>query len=337
MLKPVLRLALPALLALALVACAPPRTADMDLAAPRTQAEWTAIATDVRAFQRRFGFQDTKNFQRFGEEGEAFPFCGVVSSFYLPYSYEDPAIRWLESVPAEECKAMGEHLDISHGASEALGESESPVTPAMLAAPLPRLVYLIIHEDCHDQFNLPFGIEEALCNVITYNAMTAFADEKYRGLPAEANAIRRYARDGARNSHLTVTFYERLAALYARHERSEINSATLLRGRERIFRQAERSIAWPSGMMNNVWIANHMTYSRHYPLIERVHETLGRDLARTVAFFKQVDAMKPQAARVMTQHGLKADKGVEFIRAYEAAIVETIETALAKRAKGRAL
>lgn len=330
MFKPVRRFISLALLALALGGCAPPRGTDTDLAAPRSYDEWTSLAADLRAFQRRIGFLDSKNFLKFSDEKESFPFCGLVSSFYLPYSYEDPAIRWLESVPAEECRALGENLDISYGASEALGESATPLTPAMLAAPLPRLIYLVIHEDCHDQFALPYGIEEALCNVITYNAMTAFSEERFKATPAQANAVRRYARDGARNSHLTVTFYERLAALYGRHERLELSSQALLRQRERIFRQAERQIAWPNGSMNNVWIANHMTYSRHYPLIERAFDALGRDLARTVAFFKQVDALRPSAAEVMAQHGLKTHTGVDFIRAYEAAVVETIEAELAK-------
>ena len=334
---PVRRLAPLVLLALLLGGCAPPRSTDTDLAAPRSYSEWAALATEVRAFQRKFGFQDTKNFAQFSDARVSFPFCGLVSSYYLPYSYEDPAIRWMESVPAEECRALGENLDVSHGASEALGESESPVTPAMLTAPLPRLIYLVIHEDCHDQFELPYGIEEALCNVITYNAMAAFSAENFRSMPAQANAIRRYARDGARHSHLTVTFYERLAALYGRHERLELSAAALLRQRERIFRQAERQIAWPTGSMNNVWIANHMTYSRHYPLIERVFEALGRDLARTVAFFKHVDTIKPPAAQVMARHDLKTHTGVEFIRAYEAAVVETIEAALANTASAAKL
>ncbi len=331
MLTPVHRIALLALLALLLGGCAPPRSTDTDLAAPRSHGEWTAIATEVRAFQRRFGFQDTKNFLRFADDKETFPFCGLVSSFYLPYSYEDPAIRWVESTPAEDCRVLGEGLDTSYGASEALGESATPVTLAMLGAPLPRLLYVLIHEDCHDQFELPYGIEEALCNVIAYNAMTAFSAEKFKSMPAELNAIRRHAREGARNSHLTVAFYERLEALYGRHERLELSSQALLRERERIFRQAERQIAWPQGVMNNVWIANHMTYSRHYPLIERVFDALGRDLARTVAFFKHVDAIKPSAAQVMARHDLKADSGVAFIRAYEAAVVATIEAEFVKR------
>lgn len=59
-------------------------------------------------------------------------------------------------------------------------------------------------------------------------------------------------------------------------------------------------------------------------------DALGRDLAWTVAFFKHVDAIKPSRAEVMARHGLKNDSGVEFTRAYEAAVVETIEQTFTK-------
>ena len=71
-----------------------------------------------------------------------------------------------------------------------------------------------------------------------------------------------------------------------------------------------------------------MTYSRHYPFLESVLDALGRDLALTVAFFKHVDRIKPSHAAVMKQHGIDIENSVEFIRAYEAAVVETIKRAL---------
>ena len=158
--------------AIALLAgCVPQRSTEGDLAAPRSRDEWTALVQEVRAFERRIGFKETRNFLTFEQDKEGYPFCGYVSRLYLPYSYEDPAIRWTESASEEECRAFGEELDVSYGETEAVGEQESTVTASMLAAPLDRLLYLVIHEDCHDQFALPYGIEEPVCNVIAYEAM----------------------------------------------------------------------------------------------------------------------------------------------------------------------
>lgn len=324
------RLACCALIAVLTGGCSLLRRADSDQAAARSHDEWTTLAGEIKAFQRRIGFEETNNFLRFSGEKEAFLSCGQVSRLYLPYSYQDPAIQWLYSISEKECRALGKSADVTFVSSEALGEIETPVTPSMLAAPLHRLLYVVIHEDCHEQFELPYGIEEALCNVIAYKAMAAFGEERFGAMPAEFEAIKRYASDASRQTHLTVALYARLSALYMRHSRSEVPLKALLRERERIFREAERELASPKGSMNNVSIANYMTYSRHYPLLERVFDALGRDLARTVDFFKHVDAIKPPTAEVVARNALKSDSGLEFIRAYEAAVVETIERALAK-------
>jgi hypothetical protein len=84
-----------------------------------------------------------------------------------------------------------------------------------------------------------------------------------------------------------------------------------------------------------VSLANDMTYSRHYPLLESVYDALGRDFERTVAFFKRVDEIKPSRQAVMKRHRITDEKGVELIRAYEAEVVKTIGRALAEAVKKR--
>ena len=298
--------------------------------APGVADEWGALLDEIRAFERRIGFRKTENFLRLSDEEDASSFCGHASRFYLPYSYEDPAIRWYDSVTEEECRKLGHEADVFFGAVEAWGEDATPVTPAMITGKLDRFLYLVIHEDCHDQFGLPYGIEEALCNLITYKAMAVFSEEKFGPYARESRAIRRHADAQSKLTRATVTFYEQLAALYARYERVEISSGALLRKRAAIFNKAERVLAWERGELNNVAIANDMTYSRHYPFLESVFEALGRDLARTVAFFSHVDKIKPSRAAVMKQHRIAAEDSVDFIRAYEAAVVEAVRKTLAE-------
>jgi hypothetical protein len=302
--------------------------------APGVAAEWAALLNEIRAFERRIGFVDTDNFVDLSQEQEAFSFCGHASRFHLPYSYEDPAIRWLDSVTERECRESGRDADVYFGAVEAWGEVGTPVTPSMITGKLDRFLYLVIHEDCHDQFDLPYGIEEALCNLITYKGMAVFSGEKYEFYARENRAIRRYADTQSRLTRATITYYEQLATLYARHERNEIPSDVLLRERDAIFKNAEKPLAWTKRELNNVGIAHEMTYSRHYPFLESVFEALGRDLARTVAFFRHVDKIKPSGAAVMKRHRIVDEKSVEYLRAYEAAVVETIRKALADAGTG---
>lgn len=304
------------------------------LPGPRLYEKGAALIDGIRAFERRIGFRGTDNFLDLDHETESYPFCGTISSLYLPYSYEDPSIRWLDTPTEEECRRLASpDADVYFGQTEAVGEEGTPVTSAMLSGSLVRFVYLVFHEDCHDQFDLPFGIEEALCNVIAYHAMAAYAGERERFNALERVAMRRYSVREPERTRQAKAFYEQLEALYARHARKEISAPALLEERTKIFARAERALAWEKGSLNNVGIANDMTYSRHFPFLENVFVALDRDLARTVAFFRQVDAKKPSHASVMKRHGLKSDRGVDFVRLYEAAVVELIEKMLAEAVK----
>jgi hypothetical protein len=298
---------------------------------PRSYEEVAALITAIKAYQRRIGYRDTRNFLSFAGQKESFPFCGYVSPFYLPYSYEDPAVKWLESVTEEACRAQAKDADVYYGTSEAVGERAAPVTTSLLAAPIDRLLYVVIHEDCHEQFELPHGVEEAVCNVIAYRGMEAFSAEHFGAGSAEHALVQKYARESVNQAYATVAFYDQLAALYGRHARSEATADVVLRQRQTIFRRAEEVLGWGTGQMNNVVMANGMTYSRHYPAAANVYEAVGRDLARTIELFRKVDAQKPAESEVMEKRGIKARASLEFIRAYEAAIVEAIETALATR------
>ncbi len=297
--------------------------------APGVSDKWAALLDEIRAFERGIGFAKTDNFADLSHEHDEFPVCGYASRLTLPYSYEDPAITWLDSATEAQCLSHGPEADVYFATVEAWGEVATPATPSMITGKLDRFIYLVLHEDCHDQFELPYGIEEALCDLITHKGMAVFAGEKYGSYAREDRAIRRYAAMQSRLARATITYYEQLAALYARYERKEISSEVLLRERAAIFRNAQKPLAWSKDALNNVGIANHMTYSRHYPFLESVFDALGRDLTRTVAFFRDVDKIKPSSAAVMQRHRIAEETSVEFVRANEAAVVETIRKALA--------
>jgi hypothetical protein len=311
------------LLALAIVAL----LAACVLAVPK---EWEPLLEDLRAYQRRVGFERFDSFLEFSAEQDKYTFCGQVSQLYLPYSYEDPAIRWLDATEAE-CRKVGPHTDAYFGSVEAVGEVGAAVTNEVLGAPLHRFVYLVLHEDCHDEFKLPYGIEEALCNLIAYRGMVGFSESQYRWLSRENLAIRRYATGETVQTQIVKTIYEELEKRYLAHARGQISTEVLLQDRARILARAERQLRWKRGSLNNVGLANEMTYSRHYPFLEEVHAALGNDIARTMAFFKRVDAAKPTPREVMKRLRLKSETGVEFLRAYEAEVVRTIEKLLAER------
>jgi len=327
---PTRRLILIALLLGAVGGCNLVRDATTRLPGPRMYEKGAAVIEGIRAFEQRIGFQPTDNFLNPTRETESYPFCGFASRLVLPYTYEDPSIHWQSSTATEsDCRQLaGEGMDVYFGQSEAIGEIGAPVTPSMLAGSLVRFVYLVIHEDCHDQYDFPRGIEEALCNVIAYNAMVEYATENERPGFLERTAMRRYAERESERTRAAKALYEELERLYARFGRKEISAQALMDERAKVFGRVEKALALERGSVTNVRIANEMTYSRHFPFLESVFKAHDRDLARTVFFFRRVDALKPSRASILKQLRLKSEESLEFIRAHEAAVLETIRKEL---------
>jgi hypothetical protein len=295
---------------------------------PGRYEKWAGLIDEMREYERRIGFSETPNFLQIAEDQESFTYCGRASRLQLPYSYEDPAIRWTHGISREECLALGRNEDVYFDEAEALGEIGTPLTRSMLDAPLERFLYLVFHEDCHDQFEFPAGIEEALCNVIAYQAMAIFARDRFGPKSAEHALVTGYVEAQAERSLLTRAYYRRLAVLYARYGRKELSAQALLNERDRALRLAERVLAREAGSLNNVSIATDMTYDRHYPFFVSIHDLLGSDLVRTVHFFKVVDARKPDTDQVMKQKRLRDEDSVAFVRAYEAAVIEIVRREL---------
>lgn len=301
---------------------------DPELAVSRTHAEWNSLLEDVRSYQQRIGFEPTPNFRRADEAKGHYAFCAHASPLYLPYSYQDPAIRWLNARTEEECRAAAENWDMSFRVTDVVAGVGTPVTGKMLVAPLPRFLYLVMHEDCHEQFGLPSGIEEALCNALAYAGMEQIARERFNDWPIEYRAISDYVRAGAASAEFTLGLYEAVSALYAQHEGGLISEEALLQQRGEIFRSTEQRLARAEGTHNNVWLAFAITYSRHYRLMRRVIDAFDGDLAQTVAFFRRLDAAKPAPTSFAARHGCASQRDVGFVRAYEAAIAAIVERSL---------
>ena len=295
--------------------------------APDVSAEWKPLLDDLRAFERSIGFKETRNFARLSGELDAYEYCGQASKRVLPYSYEDPAIQWLEQIDAEQCRDVGSDRDWYFSSVEAWGEIGTPVTTSMISAELDRFVYLVIHEDCHDQFELPYGIEEPLCDIITHRAMAQFAARHYSWYSRENRALHNYAVLQSRQTRATVAHYREMERLYARFYRNELPLEDLMQARSIVFAKLERALGLDPGDMNNISLANRMTYSRHYGRLESAVDRIGPDLENVMAFFRAVDGAKPEPEALMRRLSTDDRKSLAFVRGNEEAVIRTIEQA----------
>ena len=109
---------------------------------PQLSEEWKEVLAELRELERQIGFRETRNFARLTDERETYFYCGWAPKRVLPYSYEDPAIHWLDSADAAQCREVDDDNDWYFGQVEAMGEIGTPVTPAMIAGDFDRFAYL---------------------------------------------------------------------------------------------------------------------------------------------------------------------------------------------------
>ncbi len=298
---------------------------------PNPSAERMVLVREAQKFGETIGFAPTNNFKTYAAARSGYAWCGYVPRLYVPYSGTDPAIRWKGASSATECRPE-EGYDVVYRTAEAVAGIGTPVTAWMMSASLPRLMYLVFHEDCHEQFSLPLGIEEAACNVIGVEAGAAFGKEKYGPKSAEYKALAASVRSTANHARIVNAHYAQLERLQERYVQREVTEAVFLKERAAIFRAAERALRWKPGDLNNVSIADELTYSRYHELAELVFEATGRDIGRTIAFFKKAAAELPDTEEVLEACSCE-ESSVEFVRAYEAAVAAVIEAKAASLRK----
>ena len=257
-LAPLLSVAL--VLATLFAGCAPVR--GWLLPRPGIPKDWRGVLAEVRAYERTLGFRETQNFARMADTTGEYTLCGYAPHLQLPYSYEDPLIRWSEATSDAACKADAKDSDYYFARIEAVGEVGVPVTTALLEGKLDRFLYLVIHEDCHDQFEFPYGFEEALCNLIAYQGMTAFSTRQYGHWSRTNFAVRAYARTQTHLTRAVVSYYSYTERLYARHARGEMALKAAMQQRVRLFASTERTLGWAKGTMNNVGLAKDRKSTR---------------------------------------------------------------------------
>lgn len=111
---------------------------DWIMPTPGVPSEWNALLREVRAFERRIGFRETANFREVYEEKGEYSICGYAPRFQLPYSYEDPDIRWGAALNEKDCAAAANGDDVYFARVEAVGEIGTALTSTMLEGKLDR-------------------------------------------------------------------------------------------------------------------------------------------------------------------------------------------------------
>jgi len=202
--------------------------------APRVSGGWEVLVREIRAFERRIGFADTGNFAALAQEQDEYPFCGRVSRFTLPYSYQDPAIAWLEAKSEEECRAHEQDVDAYWGARKPWEKCARRSRGPWSAASSTASSTSVIHENCTTSSRFRSASKSRCASSSRTGRWRCSARKKKMARCAYGNAIRGYAernlRVPARRSRITSGWRWHMPL-----RRSEISPELLLRERAAIF------------------------------------------------------------------------------------------------------
>ncbi|MFC2066742.1 hypothetical protein ACFLUO_06800 [Chloroflexota bacterium] len=273
------------------------------------QANKLELVEEIKAFERKLGFNETDNFKTYSDETEAYDYYFYTSNTALPYSLDDSLLQAAKGKP-ESAFIDLEKYDVFSYSIEAIAGVKTPVTKSLLRAPMPRFIYIIFHEDWHEQMNSPLGIEEPCGEIVSYAAAMHFTEEKFGQDSAVYKILREEFDNKLEESRLYQQYYEELNVLYSRYYSGGISEA------ETLSRKAELLESMGNGLrgiwgakprqLNNAFIAFRMTYLRHFSLMYRVFSAVDFDLVKTMAIFQSVPGQGAEFDNVEELKSLEA-------------------------------
>jgi len=280
--------------------CAAGRTAPVVDPAPRQ-----AVIADLQAFGEDLGVERTGNFQRFSNDREAVYRCYYTGVLELPRSYE--ALQLLEA-DEPSCPIDETAYDVFFYPIEAVASGSSPVSPALVEAPLERALVVVPHEDFHNQTEAamaPFEIAEPAATLIGFLAARDYARARYGETSDVFLRLDREAERFLDKARRINAYFDRLEAVYADYDAGRLGrdaalarKATIYAALQQECTAADRAVSFNTcpAAMNNAGLAFDRTYARDYPVWFEIYDALGRDTRATVAAFKQLLATSPQSA-----------------------------------------
>ncbi|MFC1592714.1 hypothetical protein ACFL4C_01720 [Candidatus Omnitrophota bacterium] len=279
------------------------------------------LITEIKAFEKKLGFNETDNFKAYSDETEAYDYYFYTYSTELPYSTDDPLLKSATGKP-ETASVDFKIYDVFFYSIDAIAGIKTPVTKSLLQAPLPRFIHIIFHEDWHEQIDSPLGIEEPCAEVISYVAAMLFTEEKFGKDSVVYRTLKDEFTKTLRESKLYQRYYEELNVLYSQFHSGEMLRTETLSKKAELLESMGNDLKdiWGGrpDQLNNAFIAFQMTYSRHFPLMHQVFSATNFDLEKTMAIFLSVP---DQGAEF---------KDVEELKRIETKVIDYLHDTLSK-------
>jgi len=249
------------------------------------------LIKEIKAFESGLGFSETENFKTYSDEIEVYNYTFFTPKTTLPYSLDDPLLQRSAGTP-ESLGINPEDYDLFFYPIEALAEIQTPVTGSLLETPLHRFIYIIFHEDWHEQISTALGIEEPSGEVVGYHAAMLFTAEKFGADSATYKTLQAELNNKLKESQVYRQYYGELNHLYASLQSGQISEAETLSHKAALLKAMDSDIKdiWGGRrkQLNNAFIAFQMTYFRHLPFMQQVYTATNADLTKTISILSSV-------------------------------------------------
>jgi len=298
-------------LAVVVSACKPAATSTS-----LSENERLELVKEIKAFQKKLGFDPTENFVSYSDKKEAYDYYFYAPVADLPYSLDDPALKYGE-VTARTSSIDTRKYDVFYYSIPALAGISTPITKSLLESPLHRFIFIIFHEDWHEQIKSPLGIEEASGELMGYVSSLLFTEERF-GRDSEVYAtLDRELTNKLKESRVFQSYYEKLSALYAENRSGKVTEAETLSRKSQLIRSLDDDIYGVWGkrrdQLNNAFIAFQMTYYRHLNLMHDVFSASNSDIMATI-----------KVLRGIPEQGGSFDNDIERVKGIELRVAEYI-------------
>lgn len=253
---------------------------------------------ELKAFEESLGGHETENFLRYSSRPTADERCYFTGTLQLPAFYSG-----LRMVREDESRCLGRapESDVFFYPVQAVASGEETVTVALADAPVERVLVVVPHEDFHNQAETrkaPTEVAEAAATLVGFLTATDFAREKFGEDSPTFRMLERDADLFLRKSLVVNRFYEKLSELYKTYGSGGLTREETLDKKRELFAEVQQACSAISpdpasfnkcpAAMNNAGLAFDRTYTRNYPSMHELYDSLGKSTATLVMTLKRL-------------------------------------------------
>ena len=263
------------------------------------------VIADVKDFAVSLGGHPTDNFLRLSERRTSDTRCYFTGKLQLPEFYS--TLRMVRE-DGEHCAARSGEYDVFFYPVEAVASGQESITVSLAEATTERVLVVVPHEDFHNQreaWTAPTEVAEAAATLVGFLTASGFAKERFGAESKTALMLSRDAGLFLQKSLIVNRYYENVRNLYRDFRSGVLTPAEALDRKAALFSEMQRSCEAITpdpvsfnkcpAAMNNAGLAFDRTYTRHYPMLYELYNSVGRDTSMLVSALKRLMTEWPGA------------------------------------------